>query len=587
MASWVMIVDDEEMNLQMAGKLLSDYNMRVTAVKSGRAMLNYIKEKGTPDLILLDINMPEMDGFETLAILRKYEKELGLVETPVIFLTANENPDAQVQGFKEGVADYICKPFDPDIFVMRVCNAITIQSALVGLKEEATIDKLTGVLNREAANVEFSQFCIEKRGCLMVLDIDSFMTINDTYNREMGDKVLAAFAEIIKSTFPMGSRFGRIGGDKFVVFARGIVEEQEVEALSKTLNEQLVAKAKEILGPDEKIPLGVSIGAIMVPKLGNDYQSLFRLADKTLRNVKKNCKHGYKIYSSATMLEDEKDSIVPDMQEITEIIGENNVSNVAMQLDMESFSYAYRYATRYFIRNSQNFCKVLFNLEKTDRIDDVQFKNLTDDFGYYLRESLRKSDMLTRSRFNQYFVLLTDIEEENVAGVLDQILGGWDDKYDFSLNINYVIDYVRNDGSFEEEGSGANIVIVDDDMLSLRVSGEVLRPICGTLTEFHSGAEFLNFVQTEEMLPDLILLDIKLPGVSGFDVMNQLHDMGGEISNVPIILMTAADDGEELEAEGLSLGAIDYIRKPLLPEIMKARVQRVLELMRLKKKYEK
>ena len=163
MAKWVMVVDDEEMNLKMAGKLLSENGMRVTALKSGRAMLEYIKENGTPDVILLDIKMPEMDGFETLSILRKYESEMGLTETPVILLTSDDNVDTEIKGFQEGVADYISKPFVSEVFLARVNNIITMQSSLVYLKTEATIDKLTGLLNKEASYVEFSQMCTSKR----------------------------------------------------------------------------------------------------------------------------------------------------------------------------------------------------------------------------------------------------------------------------------------------------------------------------------------------------------------------------------------------------------------------------------------
>ena len=76
MAKWIMVVDDDTANLKMAGNILSKHNMRVTALKSGKAMLDYLGEHGAPDLILLDIKMPEMDGFEALARLREYEKSI-------------------------------------------------------------------------------------------------------------------------------------------------------------------------------------------------------------------------------------------------------------------------------------------------------------------------------------------------------------------------------------------------------------------------------------------------------------------------------------------------------------------------------
>ena len=77
MTRWIIVVDDDTANLQMAGHILSKNNMRVTALRSGALLLDYIKDKGIPDLILLDIKMPEMDGFETLKRLREMEKEKG------------------------------------------------------------------------------------------------------------------------------------------------------------------------------------------------------------------------------------------------------------------------------------------------------------------------------------------------------------------------------------------------------------------------------------------------------------------------------------------------------------------------------
>ena len=117
MADWVIVVDDDVTNLKMAGHILSKSGYRVSAVKSGQAMLDYIKENGSPDLILLDINMPGMDGFETLERLRKMEN--GVNETPVIFLTASENGESETKGLSLGAMDFVKKPFIPEVLALR------------------------------------------------------------------------------------------------------------------------------------------------------------------------------------------------------------------------------------------------------------------------------------------------------------------------------------------------------------------------------------------------------------------------------------------------------------------------------------
>ena len=133
MADWVIVVDDDETNLKMAGHILSRAHMRVTAMKSGEALIDYIREKEVPDLILLDVKMPGMDGFETLAGLRKMEKGKMV---PVIFLTADEKEDTEVRGLTAGAMDFIKKPFVPEVLTVRVRHMIDLDHLQRNLEDE-------------------------------------------------------------------------------------------------------------------------------------------------------------------------------------------------------------------------------------------------------------------------------------------------------------------------------------------------------------------------------------------------------------------------------------------------------------------
>ena len=179
MAKWVMVVDDDTANLKMAGHILSRNNMRVTALKSGNALLEYIPEKGFPDLILLDIKMPGIDGFETLKLLRDYEKSVNAEATPVIFLTADEDTNTETRGFEMGVSDFVRKPFNPDVLMRRIDNVMSSRSEMQNLKSEASIDKLTGLLNKGATEAMMTKICANTTGCLMMIDLDSFKPVND------------------------------------------------------------------------------------------------------------------------------------------------------------------------------------------------------------------------------------------------------------------------------------------------------------------------------------------------------------------------------------------------------------------------
>ena len=133
MADWVIIVDDDETNLKMAGHILSKAGMRVTAMRSGESLLKYVEEKEIPDLILLDIKMPGLDGFETLSKLRQVERAKNI---PVIFLTADEKDQTEAKGLLAGAMDFIKKPFVPEILTIRVRHMIDLDRLQKNLAEE-------------------------------------------------------------------------------------------------------------------------------------------------------------------------------------------------------------------------------------------------------------------------------------------------------------------------------------------------------------------------------------------------------------------------------------------------------------------
>lgn len=580
MAKWVMVVDDDTANLKMAGHILSRNNMRVTALKSGQALMDYIPEKGFPDLILLDIKMPGIDGFETLKLLREYEKSVNAETTPVIFLTADEDTNTETRGFEMGVSDFVRKPFNPDVLMRRIDNVMSSRSEVKNLKSEASIDKLTGLLNKGASEAALTRVCSNTTGCLMMIDLDSFKLVNDIYGHDMGDKVLYGFAQIIRSAVPEGSTCGRLGGDEFVAFAKDVITDQTVAEISEKLNRGVLAMAKDLMGEDMDIPLGASIGAIYVPRHGNDYNALIMLADKSLYSVKKNGKHGYSLYC-ADSFDDEDDSALPDIHSISEILGERSIPDVALQLDKGSFSPVYRYIMRYIIRNRICACKVLFTLTPAEGTDTEEYIRLLDEFGNHIRQSLRKSDILMRNRKNQYFVFLTDIREDSTRKVIMHIIGSWKDRMGGSLNVSYEEEFLGNEYEKKiNKKRERHVIIVDDDAMNLQVAGKILSSGGIRVTALKSGKALLSFIEECEKVPDLILLDVKMPEMDGFETLRRLRMISSSVSKIPVMFLTA-DESSGAESKGLALGAMDFLRKPFVPEILLLRVQHMIELVTL------
>ncbi len=579
MADWIVVVDDDISNLKIAGKILSSNNMRVTALNSGQSLIDYVREKGAPDLILLDINMPGMDGFETLRKYRVMEEELNIPKVPVIFLTADEDSASESKGFDMGVSDYIRKPFNPDILIRRVENIVNTHGQMLKFEEQATIDKLTGFLNKAATNERMNELCLRSKGCLCIIDLDSFKLVNDIYGHDTGDQVLEAFAGIIRDNVKGNGTFGRIGGDEFLIFCEGLTDEEELADYTRTINEKMLEEAKRIMGEQMGIPLGASIGAVMVPEMGDEFAELFKLADRTLYLVKNGGKHGYMLYSPENFIDDLDVPKDMDLKTLSHILEERNVPQSAMWMGKEAFGNIYRYMIRYMDRYQGTAYKLLFTAHITKQLNLAEKTEVLERVRSLLQDSLRNSDIMMQIGENHFFLLLPEINEYNVERVINRINIAWEnDEYHGLANLSVEaesIDQDKHNNPHKEENRPDWVVVVDDDMSNLTIAGNVLSKNNMRVTALQSGQAFLDFMKDNE--PDLILMDVKMPEMDGFETLARFRELNGGSFKTPVIFLTA-DEGEDTETKGLALGAMDFIRKPIVPDTLILRVKHTLEL---------
>ena len=295
MGYWIVVVDDETMTLTQVKSILREQDMRVSCLRSGRDLLKFM-EKNTPDLILLDIQMPEMDGFEAYQELRRLEEAAGRGPTPIIFLSGVETSEAERLSLEQGASDFIRKPIHKEVLCKRILNAVKHTKDIEILKEEAAMDKLTGFLNKAAGTVRLTKLCAEQTGMLLILDLDNFKMVNDIYGHSMGDKFLVAFADVVRRNIRGQDVVVRVGGDEFIGFFANMRDENALRSLHQRLNGQLLKEAVRLAGDDFDIPLSISIGAALVPEQGRDYETMFPLADSALYKVKQNGKNGSRIY---------------------------------------------------------------------------------------------------------------------------------------------------------------------------------------------------------------------------------------------------------------------------------------------------
>lgn len=444
MGYWIVVVDDEPLSLTNARSILIKNEMKVSCLRSGADLLKFV-ETNDPDLILLDILMPEMDGFETFHALRRLEEKEGRIPTPVIFLTGENNSESERRGLKAGASDFIRKPFDRDILINRINNTIINSKTIESLTEEANTDRLTGFYNKAGGTDRIEKLCAEKSGALMVCDLDSFKLVNDLFGHDMGDRILVAFAEVVRHNVRAGDVFARIGGDEFMGFFPDLMGEAAVASLNERLNEQLREEADKLMGTNNGVPLGISIGVVFTSDKMKDYNTMFRLADNELYRVKQSGKHDYAIYDPDVIEEVQTESLERDMERVSMIISERGLGNGAMLLGQDAFACNYRFIVRFARRYGGVVNKVLFSLSADE--NDVSYSEVAAEFAILLQEHLRKSDIIYQCKPNQFFAVLPLLHEEGVFEIADRILEKWkSSSYAAKVKVDNVFETIKYEG---------------------------------------------------------------------------------------------------------------------------------------------
>lgn len=186
MNDWILVVDDDASNLRMASHILSREQMRVSCLKSGEDAIRFLQEN-RPDLILLDIHMPGMDGFETIAAVR------GNAETadiPVIFLTADDDSETETKGLQAGAMDFIKKPFVPQVLLLRVRHTIELIRLQTDLSRE--VEKKTEVVKAQHEK-------LERISMQIVKTLSGAIDAKDAYTNGHSTRVAEYAREIAKN----------------------------------------------------------------------------------------------------------------------------------------------------------------------------------------------------------------------------------------------------------------------------------------------------------------------------------------------------------------------------------------------------
>jgi|LFRM01.1.fsa_nt_gb diguanylate cyclase (GGDEF)-like protein len=233
----ILIIEDTEFMKKLISDVLKEAGYEVVTASSGEEGLQKVREE-KPDLVLLDVVMPGMDGFEVCRILREDESNNLM---PIIMLTAQENEDHKLEGLELGADDYIIKPFNSRELVSRVRNT------LKRIDRNRLANPLTGLRGNIEIQVEINQRIAKKEVFAVIYgDLDNFKSYNDVYGFASGDRAIKLTADVLidaTNTFGNSRDFiGHIGGDDFVI----ITTPDKVDAICENIIKTFDIKIKEL-----------------------------------------------------------------------------------------------------------------------------------------------------------------------------------------------------------------------------------------------------------------------------------------------------------------------------------------------------
>jgi len=292
----ILVVDDVSSNIQaLAAVLKDDYQLKIAT--SGARALEIVANEPNLDLILLDVEMPEMDGYE---VMQRLKLDDIYKDIPVIFVTGNDSVVDEEKGLGAGAVDYIAKPIRPAIVKARINTHITLKKQRDELKYNALHDRLTGLYNRYHLDAEGTRkFSRAKRHndnfSVMMVDIDHFKAVNDNHGHLVGDEVLKAFARALNDSKRVEDFIARYGGEEFVVLYENCTindAKEKAENLRKTI---------ESLNP-EGLKITSSFGIVGLDVRHENLEDMLKEADAALYTAKESGRNRVIVFKDDELL---------------------------------------------------------------------------------------------------------------------------------------------------------------------------------------------------------------------------------------------------------------------------------------------
>jgi diguanylate cyclase (GGDEF)-like protein len=304
----ILVVDDNQDNIEIIATRLRYRGYEILEAGDGAQALALVRE-AAPDLLLLDVMLPDIDGYE---ISRRIKGAADLPFIPIILVTARDSTQDKVAGLDAGADDYLTKPINFPELEARVRSMLRIKRLQDELEEKnrelerlSISDGLTGLFNHRHIHgllaQEFERVA-RTNDCMSVamFDLDHFKSVNDTHGHQTGDRVLVELADILRESARDIDRLGRYGGEEFMALLPETCIEDAAVFVERVRRE--VARRPFDIGGDEPLRMTLSAGVATYPhETIRDVESLVRLADQALYAAKETGRNRVIRFDEATL----------------------------------------------------------------------------------------------------------------------------------------------------------------------------------------------------------------------------------------------------------------------------------------------
>ena len=508
MNEWVLVVDDDAANLRMASHILSEEKMRVSCLKSGEQAIQFLQEN-RPDLILLDIQMPGMDGLETMAVIKGNQ---DTTDIPVIFLTANDDSNMEVRGLEAGAMDFIKKPFVPEILMIRVKHTLD----LVRLNVEYENARNEAIMANEAKSLFLSNMSHEIR-----TPINAVLGMNEMILRECTDKQILTYAENIRGS-----------GKTLLFLINDILDMSKIESGKMEIIRVEYDPAVLIMdlwnviflrAQEKDLSIQFSLDETLPKMLYGDDVRIKQIVTNLLTNaVKYTPQGGIEMHVAYERQGEEKISLII------------SVKDTGMGIKKEDMGKLF---------------------ESFQRLDEEKNRNIEGTgLGMNITMSLLKlmdGDLKVESEYGKGSIFTVTIPQRIVC---DEPTGDFE-----SIKSRQEQNWTLGYQSFE--APDANILVVDDNAMNLTVFKSLLKRTKMNIVTADSGRKCLELVKKEHF--HIIFMDHMMPEMDGIETLHEIKKLTDfPNADTPVIILTANALSGAREGY-LSEGFADFLTKPI------------------------